>query len=135
MFPGVGRLGSEKALEAGPLERLFGSTAIVKILDFLTLFREWDYSKMDIAKNSGVSFRHVLRELHRLEEMGIVKMTRKVGRAHMYKFNMDNPIAKAIHNLALQIASFDAEKIAQKELVAEEKAEKTVARVTAQARL
>ena len=54
---------SEKAIESGPLERLFNGAAPARILDFLTIFHDYDYSKMDIAKNSGVSFRHTLREI------------------------------------------------------------------------
>jgi len=117
---------SEKALEAGPLERLFGGAAIIKILDFLILFREWDYSKTDIAKNSGVSFRHVLRALPKLEKYGLIMKTRQVGRASLYKINMENPIAKALHELAFQIAVHDAEKTT-KEKIRKEKKEIIVA--------
>ncbi len=114
--------GNEKALEAGPLERVFRGSAMAKILDFLTTFKEWDYSKSDIAKNSGVNFRTVLRILPRLEELGVVKQTRNVGRATMYQLNMENTVAKLFHDLAMEIAVIDAHKIAEEE-IAEEKIE------------
>lgn len=116
----------EKALEAGPLERLFKGSAIARILDFLTVFKDWDYSKSDIAENSGVSFRTVLRELPRLEEIGVVKKTRNVGRALMYQLNINNPITKTLNELAFQIASHDAHKIAEEE-IAKKEVEKEIA--------
>ena len=45
-----------KALETGPLERLFNGIASAKILDFLLVFRDYDYSKQDIAKNRIVRY-------------------------------------------------------------------------------
>ena len=105
----------EKALESGPLERLFGGSATARILDFMVVFKEWDYSKMDIAKNSDVSFRHVLREIPRLENLGIVKQTRRVGRAVMYQFNKNSSTGKAVKELASKIGMLEAEKIAEEE--------------------
>ena len=96
---------NEKAIESGPLERLFNGTAPAKILDFLTVFRDYDYSKMDIAKNSDVSFRHALREIKKLENLNLIKQTRTVGHAQMYKLNKGNPTAQLLANLALQLAS------------------------------
>jgi len=110
------KMGNEKALEEGPLERLFTGPAMAKILDFLILFRNYDYSKTDIAKNSGVNFRTVLRLLPILEEKQIVKKTRLVGQAKMYQINIESPLARALHELNQEIAFYDAEKIAKQEL-------------------
>ena len=115
----------EKAIESGPLERLFNGTAPAKILDFLTVFRDYDYSKMDVAKNSGVSFRHALREIEKLKNLNLIKQTRTVGHAQMYKLNTDNPTAQLLAKLALQLASteIDQEKSLQEnnQYVAKEK--------------
>jgi hypothetical protein len=105
-----------RAIESGPLERLFNGTAPAKILDFLTVFRDYDYSKMDIAKNSGVSFRHALREIKKLENLNLIKQTRTVGHAQMYRLNSDNPTTQLVAKLALQLASteIDQEQVKQK---------------------
>ena len=103
-----------KALEEGPLERLFGS-AVAQILDFLVTFKQFDYSMSDIAENSGVSFRTVLREFPYLEKLGIIKHTRNVGRAKMYKLNEASPIAKALEELAFRIAEKEAEELTEKQ--------------------
>jgi DNA-binding transcriptional ArsR family regulator len=110
------KIKKERAIESGPLERLFNGSSVAKILDFLTIFKEWDYSISDIAKNSGVSFRTVLRELPKLEEKGLLKMTRRVGRAKLYKLNMDSEVGLALEKFALKLAGIEAEKIALKEI-------------------
>jgi hypothetical protein len=100
---------TQKAIESGPLERLFNGTAPAKILDFLTVFRDYDYSKMDIAKNSGVSFRHALREIEKLERLNLIKQTRTVGHAQMYRLNTDNPATTQLSKFALQLASTEVD--------------------------
>jgi DNA-binding transcriptional ArsR family regulator len=112
----------EKALESGPLERLLGGSAVARILDFMVVFRRWDYSKMDIAKNSGVSFRHALREIPKLEKLGIIKETRRVGRAVMYQLDEDSPIGKTMKDLIFQMGRLEAEEAAREELAKEETA-------------
>jgi hypothetical protein len=115
---------TEKALETGPLERLYSGVASAKILDFLTVFHDYDYSKMDIAKNSGVSFRHALREIEKLEQIGLIKQTRTVGQAQMFKLNTENPAAVLLRKFALEIAGQEAQKIADAEIAKEENANK-----------
>jgi len=105
----------DKVLQEGPLERLFTGSAMSAILDFLIIYRHWDYSKTDIAKNAGVSFRTVLRLLPELEEMGVIKRTRNVGKASMYQLNAESPITKALEDLNLKIAKHGADKIVEKE--------------------
>jgi Fe2+ or Zn2+ uptake regulation protein len=112
-------MSKNKVLERGPLERVFRGSAMAKILDFLVTFKTWDYSKSDIAKNSGVNFRTVLRELPRLEELGVVKQTRLVGRAKMYQLNQENPIAQLFDQLCMKIATADV----QRQLMKKEKIE------------
>jgi hypothetical protein len=104
-----------KALETGPLERLFKGIASAKILDFLIVFRDYDYSKQDIAKNSGVSFRHALREIAKLEKLELIKQTRTVGHAKMYKLNTENPITILLQKFAIDLSYQECQKIAQQE--------------------
>ena len=111
---------SRKALETGPLERLFNGIASAKILDFLIVFNDYDYSKQDIAKNSNVSFRHTLREIEKLEKLELIKQIRTVGHAKMYKLNTENPQANLLQKFALDLAYQECQKIAEQELAKEE---------------
>ena len=93
----------DKVLELGPLEYAFPCSKS-KILDFLCVFKYYDYSVSDIARNSGVSFKTALGEIRMLAKDGIVVRTRISGRSHMYKLNLDSAQAKAINKLAVEIA-------------------------------
>lgn len=105
-----------KIREANPLalQQLFGPTAMAKLLDFLTLYHGLDYPKSEIAENSGIGWKtlHTLWPL--LEHYELVKHTRDVGRAKLYRTNTDSPIIKALHQLAYQISTHNLEKQAKK---------------------
>jgi hypothetical protein len=92
---------NEKALESGTLERLFNGLASAKILDFMFVFRDWEYSKQDIAKNSYVSLRHAYKAIHKLEKLELIKKTRIIGKAQMYQYNTGNPAAQLLQKFTL----------------------------------
>ena len=93
-----------KASQKGPLESVFpGSTS--KILDFLATFKDWDYSVSDIAKNSGISFKTALNEIKNLEQQGVLLRTRTVGKAIMYKLNLDSRQGFYIDKLIFELAT------------------------------
>jgi len=109
---------AKESTEANPptLQKLFSDSSVAKLLDFLTLYRDFDYPKTEISKNSGVSWKTLFRVWPLLEQYEIVIKTRQIGRATLYKLNTDSLIAKALHTLALEIAVFDAQKTAAEEL-------------------
>ena len=92
-----------KILEKGPLESVFpGSTS--KILDFLATFKDWDYSISDISRNTGLSFKTALGEVKNLESQDVIFKTRNVGKANMYKLNLDSNQGHYIDKLIFEIA-------------------------------
>jgi len=115
------RPSNEKALpEGGTLERLFTGNITAKILDFLSIHRNYDYNKQDIAKYSGVSMRHTLNVIEKLEKLGLIKHTRKVGHSHMYQYNTDNITAKTLYNFSLQLSFDECDKILEQQTGNEE---------------
>lgn len=110
----AGKKGSEKALESGPLERLFAGNATAKMLDFLSAFREFDYSESDIAKYSGVSVRHVQRELPKLERLKLIKMTRTSGKSKMYRMDADSQTGMLAGKFGLSLASVEVDNVLTK---------------------
>jgi len=97
-----------------PLERLFNSST-ARILDFFTLYTEWDYSKTDIAQNAEVSIRTVIRTIPHLEEHQLIKRTRTVGKAEMYQTNKDSPIIQHLQKVKRLIADIDIDKELEKQ--------------------
>jgi len=116
------KLEKDETKEANPpaLRRIFKDSSIAKLLDFLTLYRAFDYSKVELSRNSGVSWKTLYQIWPILEKYNLVVKTRQIGRATLYKLNTDNPIANALHKLSLEIAIFDAEKVVKEELAKEE---------------
>lgn len=102
---------SEKALESGPLERLFAGNAAAKMLDFLSTFREFDYSESDIARHSGVSIRHAQRELPKLERLKLIKMTRTSGKSKMYRMDTESQTGVLASKFGLALASIEVDSV------------------------
>ena len=84
------------------LSELLGNGAMIKILDFLLDEWELDFSKADVAKETGVSWKTVNELWDKLEKFGLVKYTRTVNRARMYKVNKNN-VFKALKKLDMEI--------------------------------
>jgi len=97
-------------MDFGPIQRLFGSNAVTQVIDFLSTFREFDYSINEIAENTGIHRRTVSRVLPSLEYYGVVENVRKIDRANMYKLNGDSEIAAMICDLSKTVAEYDVDK-------------------------
>ena len=64
-----------------------------RIWCFLIVHQEYDYSLRDIAKFSKVGYTTVKR-LWKSYFKTLVKQTRKVGRAKMYKLDLESPVVQ-----------------------------------------
>ena len=74
--------------------QVFGDSPMLRVLDFLIVNEDFDYSMTDIATQSGVGYSTLKLFWRKLEESKIVKQTRFVGKAKMYRLNFDNIIIK-----------------------------------------
>ena len=90
--------------QLGVLGGLFLGTSTAKILDFLLIFREFDYSESDIARNAGISTRHIYRAIPKLEKLGLIDNTRKSGRSKMYKINSNSEAVRHLEKFTYLIA-------------------------------
>lgn len=87
----------------------FGSAPKIRVLDFFLTFGEFDYSKSQVAKETGVSRVTIEPIWQELEEESIIIKTRQIGRASLCKFNKQNPVAVALLEFSLKLASVHAE--------------------------
>ena len=74
--------------------QIFGDSPMLRVMDFLIVNEDFDYSMTDIASQSGVGYSTLKLFWRKLEESKIVKQTRAVGKAKMYRLNSENPIIK-----------------------------------------
>ena len=78
---------------------VFGHNPIIKVLDFLITFADFDYPLTEIAKNSGVSYSTLQTFWDKLEKNNIVVKTRRIGKSDLFKLNINNPAVKQLIKL------------------------------------
>lgn len=101
--------------EISVLVEYFGDHPIVRIIDFLLENRLFDYSKKQIAEGSGIGKVTLFKYWDKLEEIGIVKVSRKFGKTKLYRLNEENPVVKRIIDLELALADFASQKVIEEQ--------------------
>ncbi len=75
-----------------------GDNPRMRILQFFIEGRELDYTLTDLI-NAGVSWGTLNTEIPKLLHLGVITITRKIGRATLYKINQNNIAAKQLIEL------------------------------------
>ncbi len=76
-----------------------GNSPKIKVLEFLIEGRELDYSITDIAQGADIGRTTLFRIWDDLIEAQIIKHTRNIGNAKLYKLNLQNPFVKKVVEL------------------------------------
>ncbi len=90
------------------LTETFGETPLVKAIDFFLTFREFEYSKTQVADEIGTSRTTIDKVWPRLVKNGIIAKTRSVGKAQLYKLNAKNPRVKSLMEMDIKISFYMA---------------------------
>jgi hypothetical protein len=91
--------------------KTFGESPLNKVLDFLVVYDQFDYSLTDIAKNAGISYSTLQLLWPKLEKKGIVKQSRIIGKAKMYKLDKQNIFTKSFVDFYWKIVKSKVVKI------------------------
>ena len=92
---------------------------MLRVMDFLIVNEDFDYSMTDIASQSGVGYSTLKLFWKNLEESKIVKQTRIVGKAKMYRLNSENPVIKKFRDFYWETTRQSVhENIKEKKMVA-----------------
>ena len=94
---------------------IFGDSPILRVLDFLVVNEEFDYSMTDIAKLSGVGYSTLKLFWQKFEDDGIIKNIRTVGKAKMYKINVNNPVVKKFRDFYWETTKYHIHQKMEKE--------------------
>ncbi len=94
-----------------------GDTPVTRLLNFLIIGREFDYTLTDLANKAGVSWTTLNRIFPKLREQNIVVEVRQVGRARLYKLNMNNPNVQRMVELHKGILLESLQTAAQEQLI------------------
>jgi len=73
-----------------------GNSPVIRVLDFLIEGRGLDYSLTDIADNSNIGWTTLHRIWDNFLKLEMVKPTREIGRAKLFKLNEDNLAVKEL---------------------------------------
>ena len=76
-----------------------GNTPKIKVLEFLIEGRELDYSLSDIAEGSGIGRTTLFRIWSDFKNLKLVKPTRTIGNAKLFRLNLGNPFVKKLIDL------------------------------------
>jgi DNA-binding transcriptional ArsR family regulator len=103
------------------LIRALGSSPKLRILDYLLDYKLNDFTKKEIIEALGMSKLTFYKYFKDLEELGLVTASRKIGRATLYKINLENPMVRLLIEyeiqLSLQIAEQEAEEMKEPAVV------------------
>lgn len=91
---------------------LMGDTPKIRVLEFLVEGRELDYSISDIAEGAEIGRTTLFRIWDDLIKFNIIKPTREIGNAKLYKLNIENSFVKNLINI------FDEIIIPKKKIIA-----------------
>lgn len=98
---------------------VLGDYPLIRVLNFLLIFRDYDYSLTEIAEESGVAWSTLHIIWPKLEQLGFVKHTREVGNAKMYKLNTENALVQDFIKFSDKlISNYTDEKILKEVVVA-----------------
>lgn len=91
-------------MEKSLFVNFLGNTPLVRVMDFLIGNSIFDYTKTDIAENSGVSRASLYSVWPQLERYEIVKASRKIGNTTLYRLNKENPVVQKLIELDLRLS-------------------------------
>jgi len=95
---------------------IFGDYPMIRVMDFLLENRIFDYSKTEIARQAGVSRTTLDIFWKKLIEESIIKKSRTIGRATLYRFDVDSEISKKLIELDFAISKQHAENLLESEI-------------------
>lgn len=76
---------------------------LAKIIEFLLENPVMDYSKTDLAEQTGVSRSTIYRKWDFLENFSIIKKTRKYQNTQLYKLDIHSPVVNEIGRLKQEL--------------------------------
>jgi len=93
-----------------PLESIF-QNGPARVLDFLILNQNFDYSAAEISRITGIPLRTVQRVLPHLVQKELVKETGKIGNTRMYIINSKSELSELLRQYVLARINIDIDNI------------------------
>jgi DNA-binding transcriptional ArsR family regulator len=107
------KLYSEKEYESILIKTL-GDSPKLRIVDFFLDNPLFDFTKKEVIEALGMSKQTFYKYFPELEEYGIVKVSRKIGKAKLYRINVEHPLVKMLRDYETKMSKEMAEKAKMK---------------------
>ena len=92
-----------------------GKTPFIKVLDFLIVGKDFDYPLTEIADGAEVGWASFSKVWKVFVEKKIVKHTRNIGKAQLYKLDMENPLVRKLVQIHWEIIKAETNKLFEKQ--------------------
>ncbi len=96
------------------LLRTLGDSPRLRIIDFFLDNPFFDFTKKEVMEALSMGKRTFYKHFKEIEKYGIVLVSRKIGRAKLYRINLEHPLVKALRKyeteLSLRIAEEELKK-------------------------
>lgn len=89
----------------------FGDSPYIKVLDFLLVGQDFDYSMTEVARGAGVGWSVFTKVWKKLLEKNIIIPTRSIGNAKLFKLNKDNPAVQKLIKLDWELTKYETDKL------------------------
>ncbi|MEM3510076.1 MAG: winged helix-turn-helix domain-containing protein [Nitrososphaerales archaeon] len=96
------------------LLKTLGDSPKLRIIDFFLDNPLFDFTKKEVIEALGMSKQTFYKYFADIEKYGIVVVSRRIGKANLYKINLENPIVKMLREYETQLSLHLAEQEAEK---------------------
>jgi len=108
-----GNFYSKKGCESILIKTL-GDSPKLRIVDFFLDNPLFDFAKKEVIEALGMSKQTFYKYFPELEESGIVKVSRRIGKAKLYRINVEHPLVKMLRDYETKMSKEMAEKAKMK---------------------
>ncbi len=81
----------------------FGEYPLIKVLDFFLMYHNYEYSKMQVAKELGISPTTIEKMWNKLIKDGIILKT-ATKNVKLYKLNTENRLVRVLMKIDIDLA-------------------------------
>ena len=96
------------------ITKTLGNSPKLRLVDFFLDNPLFDFTKKEVIEALGMSKQTFYKYFPDLEEYGIVKVSRRIGRAKLYKINLEHPLVTTLKEYEKKVSLQMAEKEAVK---------------------
>ena len=92
------------------LIKTLGDSPKLRIIDFFLDNPSFDFTKKEVIEALGMSKQTFYKYFPDLEKYEIIKVSRRIGRAKLYKINLKHPLVEMLREYERKISLTMAEK-------------------------